>query len=93
MIGWGRKDRVCFPRQAERALALFPDARLYWFDGAGHFPQWDCPAETVRLVLATTASWLERGGTQRVDDAAYLARRTTKPAGDLGVRDDVDSRR
>jgi pimeloyl-ACP methyl ester carboxylesterase len=24
VIGWGRNDRVCFPRQARRALALFP---------------------------------------------------------------------
>lgn len=24
VIGWGRKDRVCFPRQAKCALDLFP---------------------------------------------------------------------
>jgi len=30
VIGWGRRDRVCFPRQAKRALELFPGARLQW---------------------------------------------------------------
>ena len=53
-IGWGRHDRVCLPRQAARALARFPGARLHWFERSGHFPQWDSPAETVRLVLERT---------------------------------------
>ena len=55
VIGWGRNDRVCFANQAERALALFPDARLHWFDRCGHFPHWDAPQETVRLILDNTA--------------------------------------
>jgi len=54
VIGWGYHDRVCPPQQAARVLALFPDARIYWFAHSGHFPQWDTPAETVRLVLAVT---------------------------------------
>jgi pimeloyl-ACP methyl ester carboxylesterase len=53
-IGWGRSDRLCLPRQAERAKSAFPAARLHWFDACGHFPMWDRPAETVRLVLETT---------------------------------------
>lgn len=52
VIGWGRQDRVCFPGQAKRALAAFPDAHLHWFNDCGHFPQWDAPTETVHLVLA-----------------------------------------
>ncbi|HLM61078.1 MAG TPA: alpha/beta fold hydrolase [Pyrinomonadaceae bacterium] len=55
VIGWGRRDLVCFPSQARRALAKFPDAQLYWFDRCGHFPQWDRPAETVRLILDATS--------------------------------------
>jgi pimeloyl-ACP methyl ester carboxylesterase len=55
VIGWGRNDRVCFPQQGERALHLFPDARLYWFEHCGHFPQWDNPAETAELVVRTIA--------------------------------------
>ncbi|MBR7718977.1 alpha/beta fold hydrolase [Microvirga sp. SRT04] len=67
VIGWGRQDRVCFPRQAPRALKKFPDARLYWFENCGHFPQWDQPAETVRLILAATAG-------QNFRDAAIAGR-------------------
>jgi pimeloyl-ACP methyl ester carboxylesterase len=53
-IGWGRHDRVCLPRQAARALAAFPGARLHWFERAGHFPQWDAPQETVALIRRST---------------------------------------
>lgn len=52
VIGWGRRDRVCFPRQAKRALALFPDAQLHWFERCGHLPHWDAPAETAQLILS-----------------------------------------
>lgn len=57
-IGWGRRDGVTLPRQAERARFAFPDAELHWFDACGHFPQWDAPAETVALILARTGSAL-----------------------------------
>ncbi len=53
-IGWGRQDRVCLPRQARRAAALFPDARLHWFAHSGHFPVWDVPQDTARLILDNT---------------------------------------
>lgn len=56
VIGWGRRDRVTLPKQAVRAQALFPDARMYWFDRCGHFPHWDRPAETAELILRTTAT-------------------------------------
>ncbi|HEY0659060.1 MAG TPA: alpha/beta fold hydrolase [Pyrinomonadaceae bacterium] len=54
IIGWGRRDRVTLPSQAQRALNLFPDARLHWFERCGHFPQWDKPAETACLILEGT---------------------------------------
>jgi pimeloyl-ACP methyl ester carboxylesterase len=53
-IGWGRRDLVTLPRQAARAVAAFPGSRLHWFDRCGHFPQWDVPEETIRLILAGT---------------------------------------
>ena len=56
VIGWGRHDRVCFPGQAELASLMFPDARLHWFEHSGHFPHWDEPDETARLILDTTAA-------------------------------------
>ena len=59
VIGWGRNDRVCFTTQAKRALAMFPDARLHWFERCGHFPHWDSPQETVRLILDSPARQIE----------------------------------
>jgi pimeloyl-ACP methyl ester carboxylesterase len=55
VIGWGRQDRVCWTSQSKQALEKFPDARLYWFEQCGHLPQWDQPAETIRLILAATS--------------------------------------
>lgn len=58
VIGWGRHDRLCLPRQAERARAAFPSARLHWFGASGHFPMWDQPGETVQVILdATGGRW------------------------------------
>lgn len=53
-IGWGRRDRLCLARQARRALAAFPDARLHWFAHSGHYPMWDEPAAAARLILDAT---------------------------------------
>lgn len=64
VIGWGRDDRICPPSQARRALALFPDARLHWFERCGHFPQWDAPEATVRLILESTGSSADEPTTQ-----------------------------
>ena len=54
VIGWGRKDHLCLPAQAARALEQFPEATLHWFDRSGHFPMWDEPEETVKLILGNT---------------------------------------
>jgi pimeloyl-ACP methyl ester carboxylesterase len=53
-IGWGRHDRLCLARQAGRAKAAFPGARLHWFERSGHFPMWDEPEEALQLILAAT---------------------------------------
>lgn len=55
VIGWGRNDRVTVPSQAQKALQAFPDAELHWFDHCGHFPHWDQPQQTARLILGGTA--------------------------------------
>lgn len=60
VIGWGRRDLVCLPRQAHRALRRFPDARLDLFDACGHFPQWDRPEAATRLILESTGDSTER---------------------------------
>ncbi|MFD1787573.1 alpha/beta fold hydrolase [Sphingomonas floccifaciens] len=54
VIGWGRQDRLCLPRQAARALSAFPSATLHWFDECGHFPVWDVPREATSLILKAT---------------------------------------
>ena len=54
-IGWGRHDRLCLPRQAKRAVAAFPAARLVWFDHSGHFPHWDEPEAAAKMILSATA--------------------------------------
>lgn len=84
VIGWGRRDRLCHPRQAKRALALFPDARLHWFDDSGHFPHWDSPDATVKLVLDSTGPQLSRASRKRLEDATNLARRASEPTRDRG---------
>jgi pimeloyl-ACP methyl ester carboxylesterase len=53
VIGWGRHDRLCFPGQASRAKRAFPEARVFWFERSGHFPNWEQPDETVKLILDT----------------------------------------
>jgi pimeloyl-ACP methyl ester carboxylesterase len=52
---WGRQDRVTFTSQAPRAQAAFPDADLTWIEKCGHFPHWDQPEQTARLLLDRTA--------------------------------------
>lgn len=54
VIGWGRSDRLCLPRQAKRAIAAFPSAKLHWFERCGHFPIWDQPEQAVQLILSST---------------------------------------
>ena len=54
VIGWGRHDRLCLPRQAARAKAAFTGAELHWFKRSGHFPMWDMPEETVAVILNAT---------------------------------------
>ena len=54
VIGWGKHDRLCLPRQAARAKAAFPSAELHWFEFSGHFPMWDMPEETVDVILGAT---------------------------------------
>ena len=54
VIGWGKHDRLCLPRQATRAIAAFPSATLHWFEHSGHFPMWDMPNETTAVILQAT---------------------------------------
>ena len=79
-IVWGRQDRVCLPRQAYRAKSLFPDATLHWFAKCGHFPHWDKPAETVRLILAVT-SGQDQAPVAKTEPVTVLQTSSRRPAG------------
>jgi pimeloyl-ACP methyl ester carboxylesterase len=54
-VAWGSADRLLFPGQAERAVALVRGARRVVLRGAGHIPTWSHPATTVRAILSTTS--------------------------------------
>ncbi len=70
VIGWGRQDRVCLPRQAKRAVQAFPDAKLHWFDGCGHFPQLDVPRQATQLILSVVEGTYAPGRVSRQTERA-----------------------
>jgi pimeloyl-ACP methyl ester carboxylesterase len=51
-IGWGTRDRLLVPRQAERARAALPRARHVPLPGCGHIPMSDDPEGVAALLLA-----------------------------------------
>jgi pimeloyl-ACP methyl ester carboxylesterase len=51
-IGWGTRDRLLIPRQAERARAALPRARHVPLPGCGHVPMSDDPEGVAALLLA-----------------------------------------
>lgn len=50
-IAWGEKDRVLLPRQAKRAAAAIPQARMVTLHGCGHVPTYDDPEQVARVLL------------------------------------------
>jgi pimeloyl-ACP methyl ester carboxylesterase len=50
-IAWGEKDRLLLPRQAKRAAAELPGARLVRLPGCGHIPTYDDPELVARVIL------------------------------------------
>lgn len=58
-IGWGDKDRVLPPRQAQRAARLLPGSHHVTLPDCGHVPMSDNPQLCARTILDTCA-WAER---------------------------------
>jgi pimeloyl-ACP methyl ester carboxylesterase len=54
-VGWGTRDRLLIPRQAERARALLPQARHVPLPGCGHIPMSDDPDGVAALLLTASA--------------------------------------
>jgi pimeloyl-ACP methyl ester carboxylesterase len=50
-IGWGSKDRLLLPRQADRARLRMPKARVVPLPGCGHVPMNDDPQLVARTIL------------------------------------------
>jgi|SRR5579875_1402482 len=50
-IAWGQRDRLLLPRQAARAGAAIPGARMLTLRGCGHVPTYDDPAQVARVLL------------------------------------------
>ncbi len=50
-IAWGEKDRLLLPRQARRAAAELPGARLVGLPDCGHIPTYDDPELVARVIL------------------------------------------
>lgn len=53
-IAWGTQDRILSPRQARRAMAMLPQARLVWLPGCGHVPVNDAPGLVAKLIVEAT---------------------------------------
>jgi pimeloyl-ACP methyl ester carboxylesterase len=54
-IGWGTKDRLLIPRQAERARVRLPQARHVPLPGCGHVPMSDDPDGVAALLRIASA--------------------------------------
>jgi pimeloyl-ACP methyl ester carboxylesterase len=54
-IGWGTRDRLLIPKQAERARAALPSARHVPLPGCGHIPMSDDPEGVATLILEASA--------------------------------------
>jgi pimeloyl-ACP methyl ester carboxylesterase len=54
-IGWGTRDRLLWPRQAERARAALPRGRHVPLPGCGHIPMSDDPDGVAALLLQGSA--------------------------------------
>ena len=51
LLLWGKQDRVFPARNAPRAAALLPQARLTLIDRCGHYPHWEQPEFFAAAVL------------------------------------------
>jgi pimeloyl-ACP methyl ester carboxylesterase len=58
---WGARDRVLPPRQAARAQAMIPGARLVQLPDCGHIPMNDAPDLVARVILEAIPSAVADG--------------------------------
>jgi pimeloyl-ACP methyl ester carboxylesterase len=51
LLMWGTRDRIVYCSSAEPLRAWFRNVRLVTFDGVGHLPYEECPAEFNRALV------------------------------------------
>jgi len=80
-VAWGAKDRLLVPRQARRAAAAIPRARVLLLKGCGHVPTWDDPEQVAQVVLdgAAPARTAQGLGTAPAAQAAAPAAQAAAP--------------
>jgi pimeloyl-ACP methyl ester carboxylesterase len=54
-IAWAEHDRVLWRRQAARASAAVPGARMLTLTGCGHVPMFDDPEQVAHVILEGSA--------------------------------------
>jgi pimeloyl-ACP methyl ester carboxylesterase len=54
-IAWGEHDRLLLPRQARRAQAAIPSARVITLRGCGHIPMPDDRGQVTSVLLEASA--------------------------------------
>jgi pimeloyl-ACP methyl ester carboxylesterase len=54
-IAWAERDHLLLPRQARRAQALIPSARVITLRGCGHIPMYDDPDLVASVLLEGSA--------------------------------------
>jgi pimeloyl-ACP methyl ester carboxylesterase len=70
LIVWGARDPIIPVRHGERAHQAIPASHLEIFDGVGHLPQLEAPAQFV----VTLERFLEKNEPAQFDSAVWRAR-------------------
>lgn len=77
-IGWGTRDVLLRPREAEVAKARIPHARVIPLPGCGHLPMSDNPQLVAKVLLAGSRMAVDREpGTFRSSRAGAASARNT----------------
>ncbi|MFG1711212.1 alpha/beta fold hydrolase [Nonomuraea sp. M3C6] len=91
-LAWGTADRVLPTRQAARAAAIIPMARMVWLPGCGHVPMNDAPQLVAQVILQATApsSTAERRGADCRPEMALTLHSTDISSSARHTRSTVD---
>ncbi|WP_228637176.1 alpha/beta fold hydrolase [Microtetraspora sp. AC03309] len=80
-IAWGSGDHILPIRQAARAAAMIPGARMVRLPGCGHIPMNDTPEVVARIILQGTTVPPDPTWPRYTSPASYTLKRQ-RPPGD-----------